>query len=82
MTDFGITRSTEKPEARTIDDYSVWLASDIKEATVTDPESGSSHTEYEYTLQQYSKDEYIAQLDDQTTALQEALCSVYEATQA
>lgn len=81
MKSYGTVKSTVKPESRVIDDYSVWIASDIKEVTVANSD-GSTHVEYEYQLMQYSKDEYIAQMNDRITELQEALCDVYEAQQA
>lgn len=86
MTDFGRQRSTIKPEEMTIDDYSVWVASDItqvSELPILEQESGFEG--YEYSLKQYSKDEYIQMLSDKNAALEEqvtdtqvALCEVYE----
>ena len=85
MVDFGTVKSTVRPEEKVIDDYSVWISSDIQEVQVPDPDGENQHTEYEYHLVQYSKDEYIkmidgknAELEEQLTDTQLALCDVYE----
>ena len=49
MKDYGIVQSAVKPEEVKIDEYSVWVAEDIRE----------SDGEWVYTLTQYEKDEYI-----------------------
>lgn len=77
MINHGTVRSMIQPEERVIDDFSVWTAENITTVTVED-EDGETHTEYEYTLKQYGKDEYISQLDNQLTDTQLALCEVYE----
>lgn len=56
-------RSTVKPQAVEIDEFSVWIAENIQEVTVKD-EEGKEHIEYEYELSQSSKDEYILKLHD------------------
>ncbi|MDE6110938.1 MAG: hypothetical protein K2F65_03365 [Eubacterium sp.] len=78
-----IVQSTIKPKEIEIDEYSVWINSDIKEILVTD--ENSSHTEYEFNQIQYSKNEYIKlmseqnkDLEDKLTDTQLALCDVYE----
>jgi hypothetical protein len=83
MVDYGRIRSTVKPEEKVIDDYSVWVNTDIKEIKVTD-ENGD-RTEYEFNQVQYSKEEYIkmideknADLESELTNTQLALCDVYE----
>lgn len=83
MTNHGTVRATEAPEKLYVDECSVWVASDIQTVTVED-ENGE-RTEYEFTLLQYDKDEYIlhmaevnASLDAQMTETQLALCDVYE----
>ena len=75
MTDYGIVKSAVRPEAKVVDECSVWVNSDI-----TKTEEG-----FEYHMVQYSKDEYIklmdeksAELDAQLTDTQLALCDVYE----
>jgi len=83
MIDHGIVKSTVKPEEKVVDDYSVWLATDIKENTISDDDG--ERTEFEYHLIQYTKDEYIKLIDEKNATLEEqltdtqlALCDVYE----
>ena len=78
-----IVQSTIKPNEIEIDEYSVWVHSDIHEITV--PDENGTHTEYEYNQTQYSKDEFIRlmseqnkNLEDKLTDTQLALCDVYE----
>ena len=75
MTKYNEVRSTVKPDAVKIDEYSVWVAEDIRQ----------TGGEWVYTLTQYEKDEYIklmvdknAALEEQLTDTQLALCDVYE----
>jgi len=80
------TRSNTQPEQKIIDEYSVWIASDIQpvhEAGAEDQDGGFDG--YEYTLTQYDKDEYIKMMDDRNAALeadltdtQLALAELYE----
>ncbi len=79
----GTTRSTTVPDEIRVDEQSVWFADDITEVTVADEEG--THIEYEYTLIQYTKDEYIHNLINDNQTLQEeltntelALVEVYE----
>lgn len=83
MTNHGLVRATEAPEAVVVDEFSVWVASEIQSVTVAD-ETGE-HIEFEFNLIQYDKDEYIhklidtnTSLEEQVTATQLALCDVYE----
>ena len=76
-------QSTVKPKEIEIDEYSVWVNSDIHEITVEDKKG--THIEYEYNQIQYSKDEYIKllsdnnkDLEDKLTDTQLALCDVFE----
>ena len=62
MTDYGIVKSAVRPEEKVVDDYSVWLATDIMENTISDDDG--ERTEFEYHLVQYSKDEYIKLMDE------------------
>ena len=75
MTDYGIVKSTVRPEAKVVDEYSVWVNTDIAETA----------DGWEYHMVQYTKDEYIrlmdeknAELESQLTDTQLALCDVYE----
>lgn len=86
MTEYKAVRSTLQPEPKVIDDFSVWVASNI--TPVEEPPTGEEETGftgYEYDLTQYTKDEYIKMMDDRNAALEEevtstqlALCDVYE----
>ena len=83
MIDYGIVRSTVKPEEKVIDEFSVWVNTDILKIEVSHEDD--IHTEFEYHQVQYSKDEYIKMIDEKNAALetqvtdtQAALCEVYE----
>lgn len=83
MIDYGTVRSTIKPDTVEIDEYSVWVNSDIKEIEVQS--EVEIHTEYEYNQVRYKKDEYIklidkrnSTLESQLTDTQLALCEIYE----
>lgn len=78
MISHGKVRSNVKPEITVIDDYSVWVSSDIKEITVSDIETKEKHIEYEYDLVQYDIKEYILQQANQITDTEIALCEIYE----
>ena len=54
MTDYGIVKSAVRPEAKVVDECSVWVNSDI-----TKTEEG-----FEYHMVQYTKDEYIKLMDE------------------
>lgn len=84
MINHGSVRSTVKPEPKEIDEYSVWINTDIREIQVQNEEE-DAHIEYEFNQVQYSKDEYIKMIDDKNTELettitdtQLALVDVYE----
>lgn len=49
MTDYGIVKSTVRPEEKKVDEFSVWVNTDIAETA----------DGWEYRMVQYSKDEYI-----------------------
>ena len=75
MTDYGIVKSTVRPEAKVVDEYSVWVNTEI-----TQTSDG-----WEYHMVQYTKDEYIKRIDEKNTELESqltdtqlALCDVYE----
>ena len=83
MIDYGAERSTVKPDAVEIDEYSVWLNSDIKEIEMQSEDK--THTEYEFNQVRYTKDEYIKLIDERNTTLESqltdtqlALCEIYE----
>ncbi|MEE1261478.1 hypothetical protein [Ruminococcus sp.] len=75
MKDYGIVKSAVRPEAKVVDEYSVWVNTDIAETA----------DGWEYHMVQYSKDEYIKLMDEKNTELESqltdtqlALCDVYE----
>jgi len=83
MIDHGKTRSTERPEPMKIDDYSVWVYTNIE--IVTDSDGNNEVESFEYDMIQYDKDEYIKlmaeqsdNLRQQVTGTQLALCELYE----
>lgn len=68
MIDYGKQQSTVEPERMIVDDYSVWINTNIEEI----------EDSWTFNIKQYSKDEYIALLDKQLTDTQLALCEIYE----
>lgn len=54
MKDYGIVKSAVRPEAKVVDEYSVWVNTDI-----TQTADG-----FEYRMVQYTKDEYIKLMDE------------------
>lgn len=78
-----IVQSTVKPKEIEIDEYSVWMNSDVHEITVEDKKG--THAEYEYNQTQFSKDEYIKLMSERNKVLENALtdtqialCDIYE----
>ena len=86
MIDYGKVTSTVAPQPKVIDEYSVWINTDIKEISTTMPEKPEELvTLYQYNQVQYDKDEYIGMIDDknaileaQVTDTQLAIVEVYE----
>ena len=75
MTDYGTVQSAVRPEGLVVDEYSVWVNTDIAQT-----EGG-----FQYRMVKYGKDEYIklmdkknTELESQLTDTQLALCDVYE----
>lgn len=58
MTDYGIVKSTVRPEAKVVDEYSVWVNTDISEI------NSEINDGFEYHMVQYTKDEYIKLMDE------------------
>ena len=54
MKDYGTVQSAVRPEEKVVDEYSVWLNTDI-----TQTADG-----WEYHMVQYTKDEYIRLMDE------------------
>lgn len=85
MKEYGKVRSTEQPEQKVIDEYSVWIAENITLVSEAGTDELPGFEGYEYDLTQYTKDEYIKMIDERNAALetqvtdtQLALCEVYE----
>ena len=68
MINYGKVRSTVRPEQKVIDEYSVWVNTDVEVVAVSDEED--ERVEYEYTQTRYTKDEYIKLMDDKNTQLE------------
>ncbi len=54
MKDYGFVQSGVKPEEKVVDEYSVWVNTDIAETA----------DGWEYHMVQYTKDEYIKRMDE------------------
>lgn len=83
MKDYGLTRSTTEPQTVEIKETKVFVATKIKQVTVTTDDGDVQ--EYQFSLVEYDKDEYIRMMSDkndeleqQVTDTQLALCDVYE----
>lgn len=72
MIEHGTVESTVKPEPLTIDEYSVWVATDVKNVKTEEFEG------FSYTLAQYSKDEYIMELAARDSVKADALMELSE----
>lgn len=84
MFEYKRVRGSVKPDPMVIDDYSVWIHSNIQEITENEGTENEFHG-YEYDCIQYDKNEYIAKQSQDNAALEQkiidtevALCEVYE----
>lgn len=59
MTNHGKVRSVKRPEQLVMDDYSVWVSSNISKVTEPGSEEQPGFDGWEYDLVQYTKDEFI-----------------------
>ena len=59
MQRLGYTESGLRPNEITVDDYSVWIAKDIKEIIKTDNEQSEKIIIYSYDLTRYDIKEYL-----------------------
>lgn len=87
MVDYGKVRSTVEPESIVIDDFSVWRHTNIQAISENVGEE-NEFVGYEFNMVQYDKNEFILQqaaenadLQQQITDTQLALCEVYELMQ-
>lgn len=69
------TQSNIEPLRIKSDENSVWVALNIVQKEITHEET--IETIWEYDLYQYTKDEYIKELDRQVTDLQLAIVELY-----
>ena len=67
MVEYGRIRSTVRPEEQVVDEFSVWVNTDIQEVKVD--HDGDVHTEFEFNQVQYSKDEFIEMISEQNKEL-------------
>ena len=79
MKQYGKVRSTQQPELKVIDDYSVWIAENITPMSESGTDEQPGFTGYEYDLIQYDKDEYINMIDDRNVSLQSQMETTQEA---
>jgi hypothetical protein len=79
MINHGTVRSTVKPSALEIDEYSAWVASNILPVQEEGTEEEPGFTGYQYDLVQYDKDEYIRLLDEKNASLETQMESTQEA---
>lgn len=84
MKDYGTVRSTVRPEAVRVDEYSIWKCSDIREVSENVGEE-NEFVGWEYEMVRYDKNEFIrmqisesAELSEQITNTQLALCELCE----
>ena len=67
IVDYGRIRSTVRPEEQVVDEFSVWVNTDIQEVKVD--HDGDVHTEFEFNQVQYSRDEFIEMISEQNKEL-------------
>ena len=77
MKDHGRIKSTVNPERIVIDEFSVWINTNIKQVKEVSEENIEAKL-YEYNCIQYGKDEYIKLMNEQLTDTQIALTELYE----
>lgn len=84
MIDHGIVKSSISPEPMVIDEFSVWINTNIEETSETGMDE-EKITGFQYQMIQYTKDEYIQMMveknqktDQQVTEAQLALVELYE----
>lgn len=85
MKDYGKQRSTVKPDEMVIDEFSVWVHTNIQEVAEDGTDDQEGFVGFEFDMIQYDKDEYIKLMSDKNTSLENqltdtqlALCEVYE----
>lgn len=83
MVDHGIVKSTISPVPVVLDEFSVWVNSNIQ--PVTETVGDETFEGFQYSMFQYGKDEYIKAIADknsgletQVTDLQVAMTELFE----
>lgn len=83
MIEHGKVRSTVSPEPLLVDEFSVWVCSNI--SPVEEDHGEETFIGFEYDMIQYDKDEYIKiitetnqNIEKQVTDVQVALIEIYE----
>lgn len=85
MIDYGRQRSAVRPEELELTETKVFVYSNITEVSEPGTDEQSGFTGYEFDLIEYDKDEYIkmqaeknADLENEITQAQVAMCEIYE----
>ncbi|MCZ9313145.1 MAG: hypothetical protein O0V67_07185 [Methanocorpusculum sp.] len=81
MKDFGRQRSTVRPDEMVIDEFSVWIHSDIQEVSEPGIDDQEGFTGYEFNMVQYDKDEFImqqAKMNSETNKILNTMLGVNE----
>ena len=80
MKDYGTVISAVKPNPIKVDEYSVWIHTDIE--AFSKEMDGMTFSGWQYRMVQYDKDEYIMHqqeiIEEQITNTQLALCELAE----
>ena len=77
MVNFGKARSTVKPDAIVIDEFSVWQHTNITPVSENVGEE-NEFVGFEYDMVQYEKNEFIMNQAQQLEDAEIALCELYE----
>ena len=85
MIDYGKQKSTARPEELELTETKVFISSNIEEVSEPGTDEQPGFTGYEFDLIEYDKDEYIkmqaeisADLENEITQAQVAMCEIYE----
>lgn len=79
MKEYKKVRSTQQPEPKVIDEFSVWVNTNITPVSEPGEDGKEGFEGFEYDQTQYDKDEYIKMIDEKNTALEEQLETTQEA---
>lgn len=78
MIEYGKQRSTVKPEPMEMAEEKVFVYSDITEVSEEGADGQEGFSGYEFTLTEYSKDEYITLLSDENKVFEEKIALLSE----